>query len=75
MVSLPQICPPLKSARMTVLTILQRFEFESQLLRSGVIAMSSAGHPCEMVFFVRGAPASVEQLIRHDQIPHNYRQV
>ena len=60
---------------MTVLTILQRFEFEPGLLRSGVIVSDSAGPPDEMLFFVRGAPAAIEQLINRASTPQTYRQV
>ena len=58
-----------------MLKILKRFEFEPQLLRSGVIVTDSAGSSEEMVFFVRGAPTSIEELISHAAMPHQTRQV
>ena len=75
MVSLPLKLPSSKSAHTTVLTVLRRFEFEPQLLRSGVIVTDSAGSSEEMVFFVRGAPTSIEELIPHAAMPHQTRQV
>ena len=72
LVSLPLRLAHQKSASMTTLTILKRFEFESQLLRSGVLAVDSAG---DEVFFTRGAPSSIEQLIGRGNIPKDYRQV
>lgn len=68
-----------RSARRTtqtaVLTILRHFDFDSQLLRSGVIATDSAGSPEEMVFFVRGAPSSVAQLLRAGAAPRDLHRV
>ena len=55
------------------LTILRRFEFCSQLLRSGVIAKDPAHR--KSYFFVRGAPGAIEQLVGDDIVPPNYRQV
>lgn len=63
------------SACITTLQVLRRFEFESQLLRSGVLAMDSAGSPDEAIMFVRGAPASIEHLMGTNQVPADYRQV
>ena len=60
---------------MTTLTVLKRFEFESQLLRSGVLAVDSAGHSDEALIFIRGAPACIEQIVGKDQVPSDYRQV
>ena len=64
-----------KSTRITVLTILKRFEFDPRLLRSGVLALDSACHPKEIMFFVRGAPSSVRHLIPTRLLPPNYQQV
>lgn len=64
-----------QSARMTSLKVLKRFEFESQLLRSGVLVADSAGSSDEAIFFVRGAPSCIEQLLGKDQVPADYHQV
>lgn len=73
--SLPLKLKGQRSTCMTTLTVLKRFEFESQLLRSGVLAVDSAG-PCDEAFiFVRGAPACIEQIVGEDHVPSNYRQV
>ena len=74
-VTLPLKLKDQKSACVTTLTIIKRFEFESQLLRSGVLAVASAGSADEVLFFVRGAPASIEQLLGRKGVPHNFRQV
>ena len=74
-VALPLKSKDQKSACMTTLTIIKQFEFEAQLLRSGVLAVASAGSTDEVLFFVRGAPASIEQLLGSKSIPHDYRQV
>ena len=63
-----------QSARITTLEVLKRFEFESQLLRSGVLAVDSAGPADEAIIFVRGAPASIEQLMGSHQVPADYHQ-
>ena len=54
---------------------LKRFEFESQLLRSGVLAVDSAGPSDEAVIFIRGAPSCIEQLLGNNQVPNDYHQV
>lgn len=73
-VSLPLRLEGQPSACTTTLQVLRRSEFESQLLRSGVLAVDSAGSPIEAIMFVRGAPASIEQLIGTNQVPEGYRQ-
>ena len=62
------------SACITTLQVIRRFEFESQLLRSGVLAMDSVGSADEAILFVRGAPASIEQLMGTNQVPVDYQQ-
>ena len=57
-----------------VITLLRRFEFESPLMRSGVVAIDIE-EPDTGLLFVRGAPATIAQLIRGGQIPEDYRQV
>ena len=64
-----------KSTRVTNLTILRRFEFRSQLLRSGVIARGSAESSDRAFFFIRGAPEAIEQVVSPSRIPADYRQV
>ncbi|DBA96365.1 TPA: hypothetical protein ACH3X3_002538 [Trebouxia sp. C0006] len=56
------------------LQILRRFEFEASLMRSGVVAVDT-DNPDTGLLFVRGAPSTVEQLIRGGQIPADFRQV
>jgi len=56
------------------LQVLRRFEFEAPLMRSGVIAVDT-NNPDTGLLFVRGAPSTVEQLIRGGQIPADFRQV
>ena len=75
LISLPLKLHARRSAQMTVLTVLKRFEFEPQLLRSGVIVMDSAGPSNEMVFFVRGAPASIEELMPRTSMLQDLHQV
>lgn len=64
-----------KVACATTLQVLKRFEFEPQLLRSGVLAVDPAGTPDEAVVFIRGAPASIEQIVGKDRVPADYCQV
>ena len=56
------------------LQVLRRFDFESPLMRSGVVAIDTE-EPDTGLLFVRGAPATIAQLIRGGQIPEDYRQV
>ena len=62
-----------QSPSITSLKVLKRFEFESQLLRSGVLATDSAGPADEAIIFIRGAPASIEQLMGPLRVPADYR--
>ena len=64
-----------KSAHTTTLSILRRFEFESSLMRSGVVCTDSGGPPGSALLFVRGAPSTVEQLVGTGRIPADFRQV
>ena len=75
MVLLPLKLKGKKLARATTLQVLKRLEFEPQLLRSGVLAVDPAGSPDEAVVFIRGAPASIEQMWAKDQVPADYCQV
>lgn len=59
----------------TTLRVLKRLEFDSQLLRSGVLAVDKSGSSDETVVFVRGAPSCIEQIMGKDKVPPNYRQV
>ena len=60
---------------MTNLTILRRFEFRSQLLRSGVIARDSAESSDDACFFIRGAPDAIEAAVGASQVPDGYHKV
>ena len=62
-------------ASLTKLQVLKRFEFESRLMRSGVVAVDKDEDPNTALLFVRGAPAKVEQLIRGGVLPADYHQV
>lgn len=75
LVSLPLRVEPGRPTTITKLTVLKRFEFESRMMRSGVVAMDSEGQPGTALLFVRGAPARVEQLIKGGVLPSDYHQV
>ena len=62
-------------SHMTTLTILKRFDFTAHLLRSGVLALDSCGHSHEAVYFARGAPSAIEQLVGLNTLPPDYQQV
>lgn len=68
-----------RHAHTATLTILKRFEFESSLMRSGVLAVedrpSQGRAPGSALLIVRGAAASIEGLIGRDQLPESYRKV
>ena len=61
------------------LTILRKFEFESSLMRSGVLAVegrpSQGRAPGDALLIVRGAAASIEQLVGRHRLPPDYRKV
>ena len=63
-----------KSAHISTLTIVKRFEFQSHLLRSGVAVIDSA-RPNDILLFIRGAPSSIEQVIGHANVPLDFHQV
>ena len=75
LVSLPLRLKIGRPASLTKLQVLKRFEFESRLMRSGVVAVDSDEDPNTALLFVRGAPAKVEQLIKGGVLPPNYHQV
>lgn len=75
MVSLPLRPKSGQPASPTKLQVLKRFEFESRLMRSGVVAMDSSGRHAKTLLFVRGAPAQIEQLIRGGVLPPDYQKV
>ena len=62
------------SDQVVTFQVLKRFEFESPLMRSGVVAVDT-DEPDTGLLFVRGAPSTIELLIRGGQIPADYRQV
>ena len=64
-----------KSARVTNLTILRRFEFRSQLLRSGVIVRDAAESSDAAFFFIRGGPGAIAQMVSPSRMPADFRQV
>lgn len=74
MVALPLNMGHKAAHEVVTLKVLRRFEFESPLMRSGVVAIDTE-EPDTGLLFVRGAPATIAQLIRGGQIPDDYRQV
>ena len=75
LVSLPLKRSHHKSSHMTTLIILKRFEFTPNLLRSGVLVADSSEKVKEAVYFARGAPTSIEELVGQSRIPSNFQQV
>ena len=75
LVSLPLRLQSGMPASLTKLQVLKRFEFESCLMRSGVVAVDPEGPPHTALLFVRGAPAKIEQLVKGGVLPDDYRQV
>ncbi|DBA92220.1 TPA: hypothetical protein ACH3X1_015928 [Trebouxia sp. C0004] len=75
LVSLPLRLRSGRPASLTKLQVLKRFEFESCLMRSGVVAVDSDEDPDTALLFVRGAPTKVEQLIKGGVLPADYHQV
>ena len=74
LVALPRKGGHKPSDQAVTLRVLRRFEFEATLMQSGVVAVDT-DDPDTGLLFVRGAPSTVEQLIRGGQIPADYRQV
>lgn len=75
LVSLPMKASSQKSARMTLLTVLKRFEFDPRLLRSGVLAVNSTRPGGEIMVFVKGAPSAIRHLIPTEVLPQDYQEV
>ncbi len=73
--SLPLRLKSGRPASLTKLQVLKRFEFESRLMRSGVVAVDSDEDPNTALLFVKGAPTKVEQLIKGGVLPADYHQV
>lgn len=75
LVSLPLRLRSGMPASLTKLQVLKRFEFESCLMRSGVVAVDPEGPPHTALLFVRGAPARIERLVKGGVLPDDYHQV
>lgn len=79
LVTLPLQSAHGRHAHTATLTILKRFEFESSVMRSGVLAVegrpSQNRAPGSALLIVKGAAASIEQLVGRDRLPHDYRKV
>lgn len=75
LVALPLRLPSQRSAQATTLTILKRFEYQSQMLRSGVVAVDSFSPSGVAQLFIRGAPAAIQQVLGRSKLPSNFRQV
>ena len=60
---------------MTLLTILKRFEFDSRLLRSGVLAVDTSSPAGEIMVFVRGAPSAISRLVPTELLPQDFQEV
>lgn len=76
------VCLPLRvsrneSARTVKLEILRRFEYDSKLMLSGVVAkVQSSGSRCERAqVLMKGAPYEVSQLADPDSLPADWFQV
>ena len=73
LVALPLQLGKQAAGQMSMLRVLRHFEFDSALMRSAVLAVNCED-PDTGMFFVRGAPSVVEQLVRGGQVPTDYRQ-
>ena len=74
LVALPLQLGKQGAGQMSMLRVLRRFEFDPALMRSAVLAVDGED-PDTGLFFVRGAPSVVEQLVKGGQVPSDYRQV
>lgn len=63
-----------KDAQITCLAVMKRFEYQPQLLRSGVLAADYSS-PGKAHLYIRGAPSAIEQLIGPSYLPSNFDQV
>ncbi|DBA99058.1 TPA: hypothetical protein ACH3X1_014197 [Trebouxia sp. C0004] len=63
--------------RQATLRILKRFEFESSLMRSGVVAVEHhrGKHVTDGTLIIRGAAAVIERMVGKDLLPPKYRQL
>ena len=75
LLSLPLRLQSDRPASLTKLQVLKRFEFEAQLMRSGVVAVDLEEDSNMALLFVRGAPARIEQLLQGGGLPTDYHQV
>ena len=73
LVALPLQLGKQAAGQMSMLRVLRHFEFDSALMRSAVLAVNCED-PDTGMFFVRGAPSVVEQLVKGGQVPTDYRQ-
>ena len=78
MVTLPLQTAHNRKNRHATFTILKRFEFESAVMRSGVVAVEqhkSKQQPAHGMLIIKGAAAVLERMVGTDKLPPNYRKV
>lgn len=66
---------PGRPATQTTLRVLQRFEFEPGLMRSGVIACEQGAASGTALLFVKGAPSMLKPLLKAETLPPDFQQV
>lgn len=77
-VTLPLQTTHSRKHRQATFNILKRFEFESALMRSGVVAVEqhkSKQQAAHGMLIIKGAAAVLERMVGTDRLPPNYRKV
>lgn len=77
-VTLPLQTTHTRKNRQATFNILRRFEFESAVMRSGVVAVEqhrSKHQPAHAMLIIKGAAAVLERMVGTDRLPPNYRKV
>lgn len=78
MVTLPLQTSHSRKNRQATFNILKRFEFESGVMRSGVVAVEqhkSKQQAAHGMLIIKGAAAVLERMVGTDRLPPNYRKV
>ena len=74
-VVLPRRPDAASASDMAHLRLLRSLEFDSEILRSGAVVLSSDAPQGSALLFLRGAPAVIAALVDPASIPENFQQV
>ena len=61
-----------QGSSLTKVRILKRFEFTSQAMRSGAVAVPEDAPPDTALLLLKGAPSVIKHLAKHGRVPEEF---